>query len=254
MLEPYIVKELLHYCNVSVGKSIGFKQAVIPYYDLTFVLSGCLVYEIDGKTYTLNKNDCLFLKPGTLRGRREVDVATEYVSFNFTPTDQSLVPELPPIMHSVISKDIRALISVFSQTRISPNFHSMQKCINILNYILFELNDICEFKSQNPHIQKTMRCVDEFINEPLSLSKISSIVGLSPEYLSSLFKKETGKTLTEYINDRKLALAKRIILESATPLSEIAQSLGYENYNYFSRLFKARYAVSPKTLKKRREI
>ncbi len=254
-MNPYIVKKLEHYCNVSLNKCAGFKDCrVIPYYDLTFVLSGCLVYEIDGIEYTLNKNDCLFLKPGALRIRHDGSEPVSYVSFNFTLTDPALLPELEPVMRSVISKDIRALMSVFSQTHLSQNFHSKEKCINLLNYILYELMDIWEFKSQNPHIQKTMKCVDAHIDEPLSLSKISALVNLSPEYLSALFKKETGKTLTEYINDRKLALAKRLILESAMPLSEIAESLGYENYNYFSRIFKARFSVSPKNVKKRREI
>ena len=121
--------------------------------------------------------------------------------------------------------------------------------MNLLNYIILEIKDILELESNNKHIIDLIKYIDEHISEPLTLSKISSHMKLSREYTSYIFKKETGKTVTEYINERKLFIAKKMILETNYPLTYISERVGYENYSYFSRLFKNKFGVSPRMLK-----
>ena len=154
-------------------------------------------------------------------------------------------------MKNCISQEMRSLVAVFSQNHLSPHFHSREKCVSILNYIIFELLDTCTFASQNLHVRRMIKYVDEHLYEPVSLSGISAFVNLSPEYASTLFRKETGETLTRYINKRKLMTAKRPIPESSMSLNEISAYLGYENYNYFSRLFKQYFKASPKDFRTR---
>ena len=78
-------------------------------------------------------------------------------------------------------------------------------------------------------------------------------MNLSKEYISYIFKKETGKTVTEYTNERKLFIAKKMILETSYPLTYISERVGYENYSYFSRLFKNKFGVSPRALNAQKE-
>ena len=56
--------------------------------------------------------------------------------------------------------------------------------------------------------------------------------------------------LTEYVNERKMLLAKEFILNREMSLADISTYLGYDNYNYFSRLFKQYLGVTPISLKK----
>lgn len=65
-----------------------------------------------------------------------------------------------------------------------------------------------------------------------------------------IFKRETQKTITEYINAQKMTLAKELIQSRSLSLSDIAANLGYDNYNYFSRLFKKHYKTNPNAFKK----
>jgi len=74
---------------------------------------------------------------------------------------------------------------------------------------------------------------------------------LSKEYTSYIFKKEIGKTLTDYVNERKMLLAQELIRNGEMSLTDIAVYLGFENYNYFSRLFKRYVEISPLMFKKR---
>lgn len=65
-------------------------------------------------------------------------------------------------------------------------------------------------------------------------------------YCDTVFKKETGFSIIEYFNKLKIEEAKKLIVERADSLTEIALKLGFEDYNYFSRLFKKHTGYSPK--------
>ncbi|NJO02088.1 MAG: helix-turn-helix transcriptional regulator [Bacteroidia bacterium] len=70
-------------------------------------------------------------------------------------------------------------------------------------------------------------------------------VRLSPNYLSDLLRKETGKTTQEHIHYHLLEIAKDRLLGSDDSIKEIAHSLGFEHSHYFSSLFKKKVGVSP---------
>lgn len=70
-------------------------------------------------------------------------------------------------------------------------------------------------------------------------------VSLSPNYLSDLLKKETGKSTQDHIHYHVLELAKDKLLSSSASVSEIAYNLGFEYPQYFSKLFKSKIGMSP---------
>lgn len=247
-MEHYIVKELLHYCNVNV-KCTNLTKYAIPYYDFTFILKGEVTYAVDGKKYVLRENDAIFIKPGSIRERYETENCVKYVSFNFTAFDDSLLPSETHLV-GIISHDIRKLVSVFSASHISNIYSTRGKVVNLLNYILLEINDILGFESNNKHIIEIIKFINEHISEPITLSTVSQNVNLSKEYTAHIFKEETGKTVTEYINERKLFIAKEMILGTSYPLEHICKRLGYDNYSYFSRVFKKQFDITPRDMRR----
>ena len=248
-MTAYIVKDLLHYCNVSLKKTSKIIKAKINYYDFTFMLKGEMTYIVDGKSYTIRENDAILIKPGSMRERILPTEHIKYVSFNFTVFDDSVIPK-QTYLRDIISHDIRALVSVFSAAHISDVYATREKAINILNYILLEIRDIIDFDSNNKHIIEIIKYINEHIAEPITLSTISDVINLSKEYTSHIFKKETGKTVTEYINERKLIIAKEMILSTSYPLTYISDRMSYENYSYFTKVFKKQFGVTPRTLRK----
>ena len=246
-MNAYIVKNVLFYCNTSVKFCSEMKEEGINYYDLTFVIKGELTYIINGKKYLLEENDAILLPPGTLRQRLKGKAPAKYVSFNFHTFDDTILPQ-KIFMKNIITYDILKIISFCSHNHISHQYRSKEKLTNILNYILLEMQNILDIESNNPHVIKIVQFINTHITEPISLDDVSRFVILSKEYTCAIFKKETGKTVTEYINERKLMLAKELIQNNAFPLTTIAENLGFENYSYFSRLFKKYYGKSPKQL------
>jgi len=252
-MNPYIVKELLHYCNVHLKEPSKIAPAPIKYFDFTFMLKGELTYIVDGKPYVLHENDAILIKPGSMRERLKNHEPVKYVSYNFTVFDPSVLPS-KTYLKDIISHDIRQLTTIFSASHVSDIYSSREKVINLLNYILWEIKDILDFDSNNKHIIDIIKYINENIAKPISLASISKHVNLSREYTSHIFKKETGKTVTDYINERKLLIAKEMILETPYPLTSISDRLSYENYSYFSKLFKNQFGISPRALRKSIEM
>ena len=248
-MSNYIVESIAHYCNVSVKKCIKLPQGIIPYYDLTFVIKGSLTYFINGEKHVLEENDIMLLPPGTLRARNEGTKESRYVSFNFQILPDAKL-DLPLFMPGSLSQNIRTLLKVYSQKYILPTYHSREKCINMLNYILFELLSSGDFESNNQTIRKIMIFIDENISLPITLAMISDHVYLSREHIASIFKKETGKTVMTYVTDRKMQIAGNMLKTTHFSLTDIASAIGYTNYAYFSRTFKKYFRTSPAKYRK----
>ena len=188
------------------------------------------------------------MKPGTIRSRIAVDEPVKYVSFNFSVTPDVELPS-ENYLQNCITQDIKKIVSVFSQSHLTPYYHSKEKVANLLNLILFELMDMITLKSTNPHVLKIVRYIDEHITEKMSLKSISNEIGLTKEYTAYIFKKQTNKTITNYINERKMLLSKELMLRNNMSLNDLSAYLGYENYNYFSRLFKRHFDITPTNFK-----
>ena len=96
---------------------------------------------------------------------------------------------------------------------------------------------------------RMMHYIDTHIYTIKNLKTISPKFNYNYGYLSGLFKRTTGKTLSEYHQLRKMETGKALVLEKKKSIGEIAEMLGYNLYS-FSKAFKRTYGISPKNLQK----
>ncbi len=115
-------------------------------------------------------------------------------------------------------------------------------------------NSIHEIKSQkiNPVIAKVILYLDENISKDLSLEMAAKVAGVNPFYLSKLFREETGDTFVNHISEKRMQMGKKLLLNTDLSVKEIASEIGYNDQNYFSKLFKAKFGVSPTDFRKSR--
>ena len=95
-------------------------------------------------------------------------------------------------------------------------------------------------------VRKTLACIDADLTGDLSLSALAEMQNISPGYLSTLFKKEVGQTLTDYVNSRRVEQAASMLRSGTLQVQTVAQYCGIPDVNYFSKLFKRYTGVSPK--------
>lgn len=98
-------------------------------------------------------------------------------------------------------------------------------------------------------ITKCQNFIFSHIYEDITLSQLSKAVNLNPNYLSGLFKKEVGMTISNYIQKERIEEAKKLLILTDNSLSEICTLLNFGAQSYFSTIFKRFTGVTPKEYK-----
>ncbi|PKM51804.1 MAG: DNA-binding response regulator [Firmicutes bacterium HGW-Firmicutes-7] len=91
---------------------------------------------------------------------------------------------------------------------------------------------------------------EEYMDWALSIQKICEYLNYSPNYFSSVFKKETGQAFMNYLMDRRLEAAKELLLTTEMKSLEVALEVGFSSSNYFAYCFKRHLNVSPMQYRK----
>lgn len=99
-------------------------------------------------------------------------------------------------------------------------------------------------------IRTVKQYIDEHFCENITRDTLGEIVYLSPGYLAASFKRQTGCSVGSYIIDRRMERAKELLAKGEITVSEVAFAVGYDNFTYFSRLFKNKVGMMPKEYKK----
>ena len=95
-------------------------------------------------------------------------------------------------------------------------------------------------------VQKTILLIDSDLSAPLTLSNIATAQGLSEGYLATVFKRETGKTVTEYVREKRMKHAAHLLTTTRLQVQTIALHCGIMDVQYFSKLFKKHTGKTPK--------
>jgi len=101
------------------------------------------------------------------------------------------------------------------------------------------------------HNKKIILKAQEFIkrsymDENIGLNEIAGEVGFSPPYLSSIYKKETGTNVSEYLLETRMKKARELLGETDLKITDVCSQVGYANQYYFSASFKKHTGFTPK--------
>lgn len=94
--------------------------------------------------------------------------------------------------------------------------------------------------------QKIITYVDTELCADLSLKALSERLSVNASYLSTLFKKEMGMSLTDFVNHRRISHAQKLLISTEMPIKSVALKCGIPDVYYFSRLFKRITGTTPK--------
>lgn len=98
----------------------------------------------------------------------------------------------------------------------------------------------------SPLVQKVMARVDFNLAEDLSLRANAEALNVSASYLSTLFRRETGATITDYVNQKRMEHASFLLVTTDLPVSVVGQRCGVQDDNYFTKIFKKCTGQTPK--------
>jgi len=100
-------------------------------------------------------------------------------------------------------------------------------------------------------IKKASRYVHNHLSEAIRLQEVADYVGLSPNYFSSLFKKEMSLAFADYVNHTRIKESQYLLQTTNHSILDIAISVGFNNQNYFTTIFKKTTGITPKQYRMR---
>ena len=148
---------------------------------------------------------------------------------------------------------IRAIAKIEASTRFEVVFwHNLDDISSALDWVSQYREGVYQYADQSTDLSSLSICIlkvilliREEIASSLHAEETSSRVGMSRSYFSQCFKKFTGITFNAYVRQERMLLAAKLLLQPHLTVNHIAQTIGYEDVKYFSRLFKEHTGVLP---------
>lgn len=140
---------------------------------------------------------------------------------------------------------------IYDKIKMLDAVQNIENIFALEEYMLKLLRKIAEYFSEK-HTLKNDKVVLDIKNiickqymMDISVNKISQKVYLSPNYISLIFKKQTGTTITDYLTAIRIDRAKELLLDEELLIQQISEMVGYEDASYFSKVFKKNTGITP---------
>ena len=122
---------------------------------------------------------------------------------------------------------------------------SMKKLIHLIGESSDGIVSTEEAEDQRTRVDRIMRYINEHLSQDLKREEIAESMNLSPDYMTKIFKAETGMTVKEYIIQQKMQMAQSLLKMTRLPISLVASKVGYSNFSHFSYTYKKRFGIPP---------
>lgn len=100
------------------------------------------------------------------------------------------------------------------------------------------------------YVKRAVEYIETHLSQPISVDTLCQLSGISRKHFVHLFSKETGKTVKQYIAQARCERAAELLENSQLPVHEISSYVGYEDNNYFAKIFKSVMGTSPQEYRK----
>lgn len=245
------------------------------FFELVYILSGTATHHLGDETARLQAGDYFIIDTGSIHCYRDVE-NFEIINCLFLPEyiDRALAdcPSLSSLLSNQVLRfglpvDIQTADRIFhdGSGAVGQIIKTMEQeyaakgtgYMELLRCYLTQIL-VCAVRAseeaerfRTPH-KVTTQAVEHLrrhYTEPLSLNELSRKLNYSPQYISSLFHKETGMSLQEFLQRLRVEEACRLMEQDAQPLSQVAQKVGYADVKHFSRVFRRIKGLSPRAFR-----
>lgn len=96
-----------------------------------------------------------------------------------------------------------------------------------------------------PLLAAVFELIETRYHEPVSLRDVAAAVGLTPGHLTTVVGRRTGRTVQQWLTERRLREARRLLADTDLTVAEVARRVGYRDGGYFVRRFRTAHGVTP---------
>lgn len=232
-------------------------------YEIVLFLSGDAEFYVEGNVYRLKPYDMVITQPFEMHHikcltkktyeRIIIYIKPEYFNKNRCKEFEDILINRPPGTGNLIPADIVKDLLVNPINRISVYLHdgSLTAANAIIVEFLYLLNNtksaISPSKSKDKRISSVIHYINEHLSEQITLDFLSEKFFINKYHLCKIFKKNTGYTLSQYINHKRILLV-RELHSNGQSLLEASTNAGFNNYSHFYRLYVKKTGMTPKNM------
>lgn len=231
-------------------------------YIIHYVISGSGTFESNGKTYKLNAGDGFVITPNTI---------VNYSADNSNPWTYIWIgfggrqaPELTaragfdkfPVFFGYGDTKINDYMHRSIKTKTSPTTQNLQTLgylyLILSIFIEHNLNDYTQINNQTInrqqlYLNQAIEYIEMNYSHEITVNEICTVIGLNRSYLYSIFKQFTNLSPKDYLTTYRISKAQKLLENPNLSIGDISRSIGYEDQLQFSRLFKIKTGLSPRT-------
>ncbi len=254
---------------------MDFPEHKHNYVEIIYICKGSITHCIDGRELVLRQGDLLLLNQHVKHSVKKAGQGDIGINFIALPeffdiplemlSERNVIADfLSSIFRSKEATPYYLLFQLEHHKQIENLIENMILSItdengteDILNqysmgmiflYLMNHLESLTESSSQSYKdivVQATLKYIGSYYKEA-SLSKVAADLHMSVSNLSKIIKSQTGFTFQDHLMRKRFQKAVLFLSETDMSVEEIAGAVGYENYSFFFRQFKARYGMTPK--------
>lgn len=226
-------------------------------YDIFYVLSGKGTMTLGGERFELQKQSCLIMRPGDLPKAVQDPhdrLTVLYLHFQVADADGK-VPLFPFPRFTITGGAFRAenlLYAIMELLDVPAPLQELEfDCLMKQFFVrLFRLHLVPRdygpgSVKQMQRVRQMMAYIREARGVDVDLEEMADAVGMSPPYMSRLFKACSGVTLKAFIARTKVESARDLLVETRMSVSQVAERMGYSDVYAFSKSFKRVFNVAP---------
>lgn len=186
--------------------------------------------------------------------KRRLGEKTQEKTLTETLLQQAKQEVLQVVYAYLAARGIQASGLFVDETCNSLTQKASQSVIDMMRWSNYLLERTFSYENE---VQKSYTIVDkmnqyirEHYRENIGRNEIAAQFYLTPEYLGKMYKKQTGISLKEYITDYRIEQAKILLKKGEVQVSDVAEAVGFENFTYFSTIFKKSTGMTPNQYRK----
>ncbi len=248
------------YAHSFSSPNYRFSSRQYQFLEIVYVTKGRIQMVLDGTEYYAEKGDCLVIRPGTM-----ADLVSDcrfnqhaHLSVGIECAMEISEGEVPPKdEHSFVftfrTKPRLALPETFSSLFEGLIHAYNQNEMNLATGLFLQLCSMlspedgtsAQHKS-SAYTRKIKDYIEHNYQKRITIPFLADYLSITPEYASSVFRRETGETIIAYLNRKRIRVAKDLLQNRSISIQYVAEQVGIPDDAYFSRLFKKEEGISPR--------
>ena len=220
-------------------------------YEIEYYLTDAGKTYCDQDVYTIRADHIQIARPGQKR-HSQLPFNTMFIKFGVDNELETLLDAAPSYFKATNPEQLRALFEevISLQESKASELLFCAKISELIDTVLQDAAASAGTGNDTDTIGKAKQFIEQHYASPIALSDICATVNLSATYFHTLFTRACGITPHEYLTERRVAAAKKLLWSSDIAIADVAEQTGFANQQYFSKVFKSQVGIAPGAYRK----